>query len=369
MRIQTTPVARIGGNRTNFSTWSAIVLFVTLIALAGCQAAPAPAPAAPTEAAATEPAATAAPEEEATEPTASAAAEEASATTTPAAEEEAESTATPAAEEEVESTATPAAEEEAATAAITGDPLAGEYVFNATVGCGCHFNRDAGALAGGNRFEGTFGVVHSINLTPDQETGLGAWTLEEFGNAIRFGVTPYGGVAPAMPRYSRMADEDVANLFAYLMSQEPVSNKIPAREVTVDLPNELPEQRPPAVAPTEGVERGAYLASLVRCGSCHTPRNEDGSVNTDLFLAGAPYRDTVAPNLTPDEATGLGLWTEEEIADFLATGVYSDGFEAHAAMKGTVDRGTSKLTDDDRLAIAAFLKSLPPVENLPATPQ
>ena len=67
------------------------------------------------------------------------------------------------------------------------------------------------------------------------------------------------------------------------------------------------------------------MASLVRCGMCHTPANEDGSPDMDFFLAGAPFRDTVAPNLTPDEATGLGLWTEEEIADFLATGIPFDG--------------------------------------------
>ncbi|MEZ4612308.1 MAG: hypothetical protein R2838_19035 [Caldilineaceae bacterium] len=74
----------------------------------------------------------------------------------------------------------------------------------------------------------------------------------------------------------------------------------------------------------------------------------------------------MAPNLTPDEAAGLGLWTEEEIADFLATGVCSGGFEAHAGMKRVVDNATGKLTDADRLAIARWLKSRR--QNEPATP-
>ncbi|MCB0114272.1 MAG: hypothetical protein R2873_24830 [Caldilineaceae bacterium] len=358
----------LSSNRgTNFRIWAVLVALMALLVLAGCQVPAAPAaPEAPAESA--EAAPTEAAEEEA-EPTAEPEEEVAAeSTATPAAEEEAEATATPAAEEEAEPTSTPVAEEEGATAEMVGDPLAGEYIFNSTMGCGCHFNRDLGTLAGGNRFEGPFGAVHAINLTPDMETGLGAWTVEEFGNAIRFGVTPFGGVAPAMPRWSRMADEDVANLYAYLMTLEPVSNEIPAREVTVDLPNELPEQMPPATAPTEGIERGAYMASLVRCGNCHTPRNEDGSFNNALFLAGAPFRDTTAPNITPHETTGIGAWTDEELAEFLRTGAYGEGLDSHPGMKSVADRATGKMTDEDRMAIVAFLRSLEPIENV-VTPQ
>jgi hypothetical protein len=89
----------------------------------------------------------------------------------------------------------------------------------------------------------------------------------------------------------------------------------------------------------------------------------------EMLLAGAPFRDTVAPNITSDEATGIGLWTEQELADFLGTGVYSDGTEAHGGMMSQVNGGIGKLGEADRLAIAAFLKSLPPVVNEPATPQ
>jgi hypothetical protein len=348
-----------------YRLWAPLVALMALLVLAACQVpavpaapeAPAAAEPAPTTPAEEEAEATAEPEEESAEPTATA-----------AAEEEAEATATPAAEEEAEPTGTPVAEEEASMPAVVGDPLAGEYIFNSTMGCGCHFNRDEGALAGGNKFEGPFGVVHAINLTPDMETGIGAWTVEEFGNAIRFGVNAHGGVAPAMPRWGRMADEDVANLYAYLMTLEPVSNQVPAREITVELPNEMPAQMPPATAPTEGIERGAYMASLVRCGSCHTPRNEDGSMNMQLLLAGAPFRDTVAPNITPHETTGIGLWTDEELVAFLETGNYGEGLESHPSMKAVADRATGKMTPEDRLAIVAFLRSLEPVENV-VTPQ
>lgn len=256
------------------------------------------------------------------------------------------------------------------TTALAGDPTAGAYVFNAARGCGCHFNRDLGALAGGNAFEGDFGTVTAANLTSDVETGLGAASDQEIADAIRFGKPTAihkgdGDALFIMPQYSGMSDQDAADLVAYLRTLEAVSNDIPARALNFEPAPFEPSQMPPATAPTEGPERGRYLATLARCGQCHTPSNDDGSPNMDLLLAGAPFRDTVAPNLTPDSATGLGDWSEEEIVDFLKTGIYSDGTEAHPGMKGIAERNLSQMTDNDVQAIAQFLQSLPPVENLP----
>ncbi|MBV7336830.1 cytochrome c [Chloroflexi bacterium TSY] len=256
---------------------------------------------------------------------------------------------------------------------MAGDPVAGEYIFAMTTGCGCHFNRDLGGLAGGNKFEGGFGVVHSANITPDEVTGIGSWSDEEIANAFRFAQHPAhdgheGGNLFIMPAYAHMADKDAMDLIAYLRSLDPLENEVPERELNFEPAAFEVSNPPPAEAPTDPVARGVYLASFVRCARCHTPRNEDGSMNMDLFLAGAPFRDTIAPNLTPDEATGLGAWTEQEIADFMQTGIYSDGTESHAGMKSQIDRGLNKLTDDDALAIAAWLKSLDPIENLPEPP-
>ncbi len=253
----------------------------------------------------------------------------------------------------------------------TGDPINGEYIFAVATGCGCHFNRDLGGLAGGNDFSGDdYGTVFSANITPDEATGIGSWTDEQIVDAIRFGIRPTGdggeeGLFGAMPRYASMSDKDVMDLVAFLHTLDPIENKVQARELSFEPEVSRPEEAPPAEAPTDPVERGLYLASITRCGRCHTPRNEDGSLDWSRPLAGAPFRDTVAPNLTPDVATGLGEWSEEEIVEFLHTGIYSDGTEAHAGMKSQVDRGLNKLTDDDALAIAAFLKSLPAIENLP----
>ena len=343
---------------TRWIVWPATVMIGVLV-LAACQPAPASEPA-PTEAPVAEAAPTEAPAEEPA-PT-EAPAEEPAATEAPA--EEPAPTEAPA--EEPAATEMPAEEP---AAAMQGDPAAGELVLAAAVGCGCHFNGDLGTLAGGNKFEGDFGLLYSRNLTSDPTTGIAGLSDQELADAIRFGKRAGGGNLFIMPRYSGMADQDVYNLIAYLRTLEPVENAIPDRALTMEPPAFAGEMTAPAVAPTEPVERGAYLTTLARCTMCHTPKNEDGSPVEGMLLAGAPFRDTVAPNLTPDEATGLGLRSEEEIAAFLATGVYDDGTEAHAGMKSVVDRGISKLTDEDRMAIVAFLKSLPPVENLPATPQ
>ncbi len=329
-------------------------LALLVIALAGCAAAPT-APATGDTAQATEAPAEEAPVAEATE----APAEEA--TEAPAEE----ATEVPAEEATAEETEEATEEGEA----LTGTAEAGAYIFNAALGCGCHFNRDLGALAGGNAFEGPFGAVYSANITPDEATGIGSLSDQQIIDAFRIGKRADGDNLFIMPHYAGMADQDAADLVVYLRSLDPVENAVPARELNMEVAEFTPAEAPPAVAPMEGAERGGYLAALARCGFCHTPSNEDGSSNMDLFLAGAPFRDIVAPNLTPDELTGLGAWSEQEIADFLATGIYFDGTEAHPGMKGVVDRGIGKLTDEDRLAIAAFLTSLPPIENLPQANQ
>jgi mono/diheme cytochrome c family protein len=294
--------------------------------------------------------------EEPTEAPTEAAMEEPTAEATTAPEEEA--TAAP----EAEGTAAP--EEEAMA---MGDVAAGEYWVNVTGGCGCHFNRDLGARAGGNQFEGPFGVVYAANITPHPETGIGNWTDQQVADAIRLGVRADGRqLAPAMPyrRFSALSDQDVMNLVAYLRSQEPVENAVPAAELAEEIPPFTPEVAPPAESPTDPVARGEFLVTLVNCGNCHTPRNDDGSMDMTRFLAGGLVpgtEDEVAPNLTPDEETGLASWTEQDIANLLRTGIKPDGEEVGGAMAQQIERAFHFFTEEDALAISAFLKSLPPV--------
>ena len=128
------------------------------------------------------------------------------------------------------------------------------------------------------------------------------------------------------------------------------------------------KESPPAAAPTSGLARGEYLVRAVaHCGECHTPRGVTQAVDSSRFLAGNPKgpENSVVPNITPDKDTGLA-WSEEQIADYLATGNKPDGDVAGGLM-GEVIQGTAAgykdLTNADRAAIAHYLKTLPPIRN------
>ncbi len=370
------PDSHVGRSVWNRAGWVVGALLALTLALAACQptapaepaAAPTEAPAAePTEAPAEEPTAapaeepTAAPMEEATEVPAEEPTEAPMEEATEAPMEEA--TATPVAEEEA--TATPVAEEEGAA----GNAELGAYLFNVARGCGCHFNRDAGALVGGNKFELPDGVVYSANITPHPTTGIGGLSVAEIATILQTGAGPGGyQLSPVMPYrdYAALSNEDALNLAAYLFTLDPVENAVPPRELTADPAPFTPDPAPAAMSPTEPVARGEMLVKLARCGQCHTPKNEDGSPNLEMNLAGNRVSDDeVAWNLTPDEATGIGALTEEEIATFLRTGELSDGSKVAGMMGTQIERYFSALTEDDALAIAAYLKSLPPIENDP----
>jgi mono/diheme cytochrome c family protein len=111
--------------------------------------------------------------------------------------------------------------------------------------------------------------------------------------------------------------------------------------------------------------RGAYLVKAVtHCGECHTPRNLLGGLKKSQQMAGNPHSvdDAKVPNISPDRKTGLGKWTENDLVYYLETGATPDGDYAGDAMAEIIDNSTSRLTSDDRRAIAIYIKSLPAVE-------
>jgi len=360
-------------------------LFTMIILLFGlavaCQQEEAPPAAEPTAAEAAAEEATEAPAEEAAEEPAEEATEEPAeeATEAPAEEEvsaseamtDTEAMATEEPAEEPAEEATPAATEEAAEegaeAETMDDAVAlGGYLVTITGGCGCHMNRDLGALAGGNEFETPAGIVYASNITPDEETGIGSWTAEEIAMALHNGAEPDGGqLSPVMPygRFSVLSDQEALAVGEYLLALDPVSYEVPETVLSEEPAPYTPATAAPAEPPTDPVVRGEQLVMLADCGGCHTPKNEDGSRMSDMLLAGAPLRDDFASNLTPDEETGLGAWSEEEIATFMRTGTYPDGSQVEGAMAQQIDRRFSVLTEEDASAIAAYLMSIPAVVN------
>ena len=258
----------------------------------------------------------------------------------------------------------------------------GRYVFGATGGCGCHTAKGQPANAGGRRYDGPFGTVYSSNITPDRETGIGSWTDEQIVTATRLGRRSNGErLLPVHPYpvFNGMAAEDLKALVAFLRSVPPVKRANQPKRIAVPLFESVflpawlaafaPRETPPSSAPTAGVPRGEYLVRAVaHCGECHTPRTLTMATDNSRFLAGNPKgpEDQAMPNITPDPDTGIGKWTVEQIADYLGTGNKPDGDVAGGLMGEVIDgtlAGYKDLTQGDRVAIAQYLKTLPPIRN------
>ncbi len=234
-----------------------------------------------------------------------------------------------------------------------GDAEAGRYVAALTGGCGCHMG-DAGFLAGGS----------GPNITQDVETGIGGWSDQEIADAIRFGWHPDGHQLGGMPfpMFSQIADDDIMDLVAFLRTVEPVTNDTSRPPRPEPLPRFEPAAPPPATAPMEGVARGDYIVNATAaCGTCHTPTNEDGTLDMSRYLGGKIGSRGIVANLTPHE-TGLGNWTEAQIATYLRTGVRPDGTKADGGrMAHLIEAGYQHWTEADAMAVAMYLKSLEPI--------
>lgn len=270
-------------------------------------------------------------------------------------------------------------------AAQTREQIArGKYVFGAAAGCGCHTVPKQPLNAGGRKYDGPFGTVYSSNITPDPATGIGTWTDEQIITATRAGRRPNGDrLLPVHPYtvFNGMTEQDLRDLVVYLRSLPAVNRPTPPKKITVPLFESvfLPawlatfaaRETPPTSAPVSGVARGEYLARAVaHCGECHTPRTMTMAVDNSRLMAGNPKgrgpEGSAVPNITPDRETGIGGWTEEQIADYLGTGNKPDGDVAGGLMMEVIQgssAGYKDLTKADREAIARYLRSIPAVKN------
>jgi mono/diheme cytochrome c family protein len=268
------------------------------------------------------------------------------------------------------------------TPASAAEIARGKYVFGATGGCGCHTVPKGPVNAGGRKYDGPFGTVYATNITPDRETGIGTWTDEQIITAIRLGRRPNGErLLPVHPFtvFNGMAEEDLKAVTAFLRSVPAVKRPNQAKKITVPLFESVflpawlaafaPKETPPPKAPTSGLARGEYLVRAVgHCGECHTPRTMTMATDNSRFLAGNPKgpEDQAMPNITPDRDTGIGKWSVEEIADYLATGNKPDGDVAGGLMAEVIDgtlAGYKDMTKADLVAIAQYLKSIPAVRH------
>jgi mono/diheme cytochrome c family protein len=254
----------------------------------------------------------------------------------------------------------------------------GQYLVAAGDCIACHQREGGEPFAGGLGLNTPFGVIYTPNITPDRNTGIGAWTSDQFYRAMHDGKDDQGNdLYPAFPYpwFRRVSREDDDAIFAYLTTVPAVSYTPPKN----DLPFPLNFRSLVGVwnmlfldshnfqsDPGQSAEwnRGAYLVTgLGHCGGCHTPKNFLGADKSKQELQGGNLDNWIAPDLTGNSRTGLGGWSVDDIAEFLAT-----GRNAHAAAGGdmadVISHSTSHMSDADRRAIAVYLKSQPASPNV-----
>lgn len=251
----------------------------------------------------------------------------------------------------------------------------GRYLALAGNCMACHTSRGGKALAGGAPIPTPFGTVFGPNITPDDKTGIGTWTADDFWQALHNGKSKDGTLLyPAFPytEYTRVTRADADALYAYLRSVAPVSqpNRPPELSFPYDQRALLAAWRAlyfkPGVQEADAGQsvqwnRGRYLVEgLGHCAACHTPRNSLGATRSSESLTGGviPVLDWYAPPLTNDMQTGMGRWTAADIAALLKTGISAHS-SASGPMAEVVLGSTQHLTDDDALAIGVYIKSLP----------
>lgn len=269
----------------------------------------------------------------------------------------------------------------------------GRYLFETVADCaGCHSDRDWSRYAApeivGRRGVGYIfppemgfpGQVVSANITPDVESGIGGWTDGEKIRAIREGVSrdghPLFGFMP-FEAFSRMSDEDVHSVVAYMNTLPPVRNVLPRTKL--DFPVSLLSRlspRPvdgPVSAPSRSDPKayGAYLVRLANCGECHSQLDKGKPVRGKEFAGGHSFQlgkfVVNTPNITPDEETGLGKWDE---ARFLARFLANEHLSIENAPPANQSNFTlmpwdrfSRLKDEDVRAIYAYLRTVKPIYN------
>jgi len=237
---------------------------------------------------------------------------------------------------------------------------------------GCHTRPGGKPLAGGLPLETPFGALVPPNITPDKETGIGNWSDAEFRNMMKTGIGHDGvRLYPAMPypAYTRMTDQDIADLWAYLTTVEPVSNKVEANQLPFplnirlsmwgwNLLNFKQTDFTPDASKSAEWNRGAYIVQGPgHCGTCHTPKSLLGADKDSSFLQGASLQGWFAPDITNNVQTGLGKWSEDDLIKYLKTGVNAHSI-ASGPMAEAVENSTSQMIDADLKAVATYLKSL-----------
>jgi mono/diheme cytochrome c family protein len=249
----------------------------------------------------------------------------------------------------------------------------------------CHMNQNTGKLTGRLMDEiSQFGAIYSRNITQDPAQGIGKWTDGEIAYLLKTGVTPKGKFLPVMAKLHKMSDEDLQSIIAFLRSDHNWVQADNTRQpdakysflskflTNIKAMKPMPFNSQPIPEPdtTNQVKWGEYVALYrVECFACHSAdfktvdfnnpeksKGYFGGGNKFKMPGGSVIRSL---NLTMDEETGIGKWTEEEFVRAVRTGVVPGGQQAlRSPMKPYAD-----LSESEVKAVYAYLKTIPKVKN------
>ena len=247
----------------------------------------------------------------------------------------------------------------------------GAYIARTADCMACHREDYSGGVA----IETPIGNIYSTNITPSKTYGIGNYSEADLKKALHKGRASGHQIYPAMPypSYHGMSDDDISALFAYLQTV-PVIDKPPEKTTHLPFPlnirslmlawnviNVPSTENRANLTPVQ--QRGEYLVNnLEHCGTCHTPRNLTQGLDKDRYLSGAPLGKWFAPNITPDNNTGIGRWSESDIVTYLRTGKLDKWAYAGGPMAEAVGHSTRYLTDEDLSAMANYLKVVPAIK-------
>ncbi|ANL75755.1 cytochrome-c domain-containing protein (plasmid) [Rhizobium phaseoli] len=257
-----------------------------------------------------------------------------------------------------------------------GDAERGRLVFAAGGCASCHASPgqpDRLKLGGDLALASPYGTFRVPNISPDPQAGIGSWSVADLANALIAGVSPSGRhYYPVFPyaSYTGMTLDDVRDLYAYLHTLRPVAERPQPHDIDPIFRirrfvgfwkllffHQGRPGRNPLGDPMH--DRGAYLVeALGHCAECHSSRNIFGAIKPKTRFAGGVSSEGVGfnPNITPE---GIGSWSEQDIAEMLRSGKTPDHGYVGWSMADVVEN-TSELPEPDRIAMARYLKSLPP---------
>jgi mono/diheme cytochrome c family protein len=230
------------------------------------------------------------------------------------------------------------------------------------------------AFAGGYGVKTLFGVIYGTNITPDPQTGIGRWSFEAFNRAMREGVGRDGShLFPAFPyyAYTKLSDNDIRDLYAYLMTRPAVRATVPKNTIPFPLSIRALEEVwkilffrsgrfHPNTAKTAEWNRGAYLAEVLSdCTGCHTPRNPLGAEESKRAYAGYVVEGWIAPPLTEANPSPVP-WTVDDLYTYLRTGVSRLHSRTDATMTPVIPDGLALpvVPDSDVRAIALYFSGM-----------